>query len=326
MEASQAKGSGQELLPVAAQLQTIPFTSLPPQIRRMIYDIHFQEEVFELCWVHKKNSGVKYRPTHKVYSNGPILAQDTIRRRRALDLKNRFKQQKKNYAYEPQPGPCAFLITCKLIQQEATPIFYRLATFQSNSSGVLNAFLNCMGNGKQLAKANIRSLVLRQTISKEFPSEGRFKAAPNNTPPNLAFNTVCKRLARDLTGLRSLEMDLIDRGKGFNAEELDTKWLTGILAFTNVHLTRATIQVNVNGLSKQEMSAVNHELSTFLLKSPGLVETARQMIWCALFESVAPWLAGELRKNMLFWGGVDRPGRDQLVASLLEHLLEEEGH
>ena len=145
------------------------FFKLPCEVRVEIYEFYCQQEIFHIKWINgKKRKGFTYEPTHRHYSNGPELTSLALQSRRLKDLDRRRRSGHWTSPYTTAPGPTALLLACRLINIEATWVFYQNSTFQFHGSATIEAFLDTVGSR---AAGLIGGLELKRLVKVDSQSQ-----------------------------------------------------------------------------------------------------------------------------------------------------------
>lgn len=133
------------------------FLLLPGELRNKIYGYAFPEEFFQLQFIKKTTDSLTYS-LPKCGKLGPYIGPSAGRRRRLFDYPRRVHSKEIIPPYRLSPGPAALLLTCKKINEEATPIFYGSSIFSFNVPNTLRVFLKAL---RPETKQSIMSLALK---------------------------------------------------------------------------------------------------------------------------------------------------------------------
>ncbi|ETN38754.1 uncharacterized protein HMPREF1541_06792 [Cyphellophora europaea CBS 101466] len=166
---------------------TFPFLELPGEIRNKIYDLtiprshvlvigsHPQRE-FQASQKHDLDP-IRKIPRYRL--SGHVLSLDTT-----------------------DADPLGFLRTCRLINQEAVPVFYSKTTICFNNIKTIHKFLN-IAPASGLQSVSKISLTISSYGEPRLTRDTKWKNKQDKR-----WEDTCARLARNMTNLRCLELDL----------------------------------------------------------------------------------------------------------------------
>lgn len=239
-------------------LRTFKFCDLPGELRNKIYGYVFTREFYKICWADKKKTSLTYQlPKRPVYAS-PRLDPSVIRRRRLFDYPRRIRSNEVIESYELSPGPAALLLTCKLISEEASSLFYSISTFTFQNQGTFTAFLNTLSMTK---KASIRSLHLKHhTAGHPFWTQYRkWKGVYDDK-----WDDLCLKASDELTSLEELSIDLTinDVPMFFSPDE---PWMMALLWFQGTGLKRCSLMLRSHGVLDTVLEVENDKLRRLLL-------------------------------------------------------------
>ena len=168
---------------------TFPFLRLPPELRNKIYDLVFPE-----CRV-------------LILGNHPQkeLEQQKRRHPNQQPSKPRFRLSCRLLANKDSqltPVPLDVLEVCRTINEEATAYLYAHTTFRFHSVKTVNKFLNL---APTTGIQNIASMEVVHTGYGEpfYTKDSQWKGKDDEK-----WSMVCARIARELTALQYLDLDL----------------------------------------------------------------------------------------------------------------------
>lgn len=111
-------------------LRLFKFCDLPRELRSKICDYVFTPDFYKICWADKTKSSLTYQlPKRPAYASPRLDSSVSRRRRRLFDYPRRIRSNEVIEPYKPSPGPAALLLTCKLVNEEASSLLYSKSTF-----------------------------------------------------------------------------------------------------------------------------------------------------------------------------------------------------
>lgn len=243
---------------------SIKFLSLPGEIRNKIYDYAFPRELFKIGWA---ENGIKMKRNVKslTYSlpkrpsfKGPRLPPGVCRRRRLFDLPRRLRSSEAIPPYQLSPGPAALLLTCKVVNEEASSLFYGNNTFTFQNQAVFQRFLDTISSS---SKASIRSLHLKHhTAGHPFyrPNEC-FKQIYDDK-----WDDLCVQASAEMTSLEELSIDLTinDVPIVFNFNQF---WMMSIMEFERCELKRCSVSLRNTTADEAVIEVEEYKLRKELL-------------------------------------------------------------
>lgn len=239
-------------------LRPFKFCDLPGELRNKIYRYVFTREFYKICWADKTKTSLTYKlPKKPVYAS-PRLDPSVSRRRRLFDYPRRIRSNEVISPYKLCPGPAALLLTCKLVSEEASSLFYSISTFTFQNMGTFAAFLDTISLAK---KASIRSLHLKHhTAGNPFLTEYRkWKGVYDDK-----WDDLCLKVSDELTSLEELSVDLTinDVPMFFSPDE---PWLMALLWFEGIGLKRCSLMLRSHGVVDTVLEVESDKLRRLLL-------------------------------------------------------------
>lgn len=221
-------------------LRPFRFCDLPGELRNKVYGYVFTREFYKICWADKTKTSLTYQlPKRPVYAS-PSLHPSVSRRRRLFDYPRRSRSNEVIEPYKLSPGPAALLLTCKLVSEEASSLFYSISTFTFQNQGTFAAFLDTLSMPK---KASIRSIHLKHhTAGNPFMTHYRnWKGVFDGKWDNL-----CLQASDELTSLEELSLDITinDIPMFFSPDE---PWMMALSWFEDIGLKRCSLKLRSHG-------------------------------------------------------------------------------
>lgn len=239
-------------------LRPFNFCDLPGELRNKVYGYVFTQEFYKICWADNTKTSLTYKlPKRPVYAS-PRLDPSVSRRRRLFDYPRRICSNEVIEPYQLSPGPAALLLTCKLISEEASSLFYSKSTFTFQNLGTFAAFLDTLGIAK---KASIRSLHLRHhTAGNPFLTQHR---AWKNVYDD-KWDELCLKVSDELTSLEELSIDITinDVPMFFSPDE---PWMMALLWFEDIGLKRCSLTLRSHGALNTVLEVESDKLRRTLL-------------------------------------------------------------
>lgn len=231
--------------PVRAPLKysSVKFLSLPGEIRNKIYDYAFSKEFFKIGWAEngtkmKRNlKSLTYSLPKRPSFKGPWLEPGVCLRRRLFDLPRRLRSSEAIPPYQLSPGPAALLLTCKVVNEEASSLFYGNSTFTFQNQTVFQRFLDTIGSA---SKASIRSLHLKHHTA------GHPFYRPNECYKQIyddKWDDLCIQASAEMTNLEELSIDLTINDVPITFD-FTQNWMMSILEFERCELKRCSVRLH----------------------------------------------------------------------------------
>lgn len=239
-------------------IRPFKFCDLPGELRNKIYGYVFTREMYKICWADKTKTSLTYRlPKRPVYAS-PRLDPSVSRRRRLFDFPRRIRSNEVIEPYKLSPGPAALLLTCKLISEEASSLFYSKSTFTFQNQGTFAAFLDTLSMAK---KASIRSLHLKHhTAGHPFLTQHRkWKGVYDDK-----WDELCLKVSDELTSLEELSIDITinDIPMFFSPDE---PWMMALMWFEDMELKRCSLKLRSHGALSTVLEVESDKLRRILL-------------------------------------------------------------
>ena len=221
--------------PVRAPLkESTKFLNLPGEIRNKIYAYAFKNEFFEIRFADKAERSLTYRLPNRPWYMQPKLEPDVSRRRRLYDWPRRVRSKEVIPAFKLSPGPAALLLTCKKVNEEASPLFYGSSTFTFQNLRAFERFLNTLS---VTSKGSIRSLHLtHHTAGNAFHTPNQ----PFTRKYDLKWDSLCWKASEEMKSLEELSIDLMINEVPISFDPFDT-WMLALLSFEAIGLKRCSI-------------------------------------------------------------------------------------
>lgn len=221
--------------PVRSPLkESSKFLNLPGEIRNKIYEYTFKKEFFEIRFADKAERSLTYRLPNRPRYMQPRLKPDVSRRRRLYDWPRRIRSKEFIPAFKLSPGPAALLLTCKQVNEEASPLFYGSSTFTFQNLRAFDRFLNTLS---VTSKASIRSLHLtHHTAGNAFHTPNQ----PFTRKFDLKWDSLCWKASEEMKSLEELSVDLMINEVPISFDPFDT-WMLALLSFEAIGLKRCSI-------------------------------------------------------------------------------------
>lgn len=226
------------------KINAVKFLALPGELRNKIYSYAFTPEFYQIGWAgkgQKRDPAVKTKKRSLTYClpkrpgcKMPQLAPDACRRRRLLDLPRRLQSNEMIPEYRLSPGPAALLLTCKTVNEEASPWFYGNSTFTFECQGVFQDFMETIGKS---SKEAIRSLHL-----KHYTAGNAFYRCNQEykTKFDRKWENLCWGASDELTSLEELGIDLTINEVPLRFHP-DERWRLTLTAFADLELKRCSV-------------------------------------------------------------------------------------
>lgn len=221
--------------PVRAPLkESAKFLNLPGEIRNKIYAYAFRPQFFEIRFADKAERSLTYRLPNRPRYMQPRLEPDVSRRRRLYDWPRRVRSKESIPAFKLSPGPAALLLTCKQVNEEASPLFYGTSTFTFQNLRAFDRFLNSLS---ATSKASIRSLHLtHHTAGNAFHTPNQ----PFTRKFDLKWDNLCWKASEEMKSLEELSIDLMINEVPISFDPFET-WMIALLSFEAIGLKRCSI-------------------------------------------------------------------------------------
>lgn len=214
--------------------ESAKFLNLPGEIRNQIYEYAFPTEFFEIRFADKAERTLTYRLPNRPRYMQPKLEPDVSQRRRLYDWPRRVRSKEFIPVYKLSPGPAALLLTCKRVQEEASPLFYGSSTFTFQNLRVFDRFMNTLS---AMSKASIRSLHLtHHTAGNAFHTPNQ----PFTRNFDRKWDNLCWRASVEMKSLEELSIDLMINETPISFDPFDT-WMLALLSFEAIGLKRCSI-------------------------------------------------------------------------------------
>lgn len=214
--------------------ESAKFINLPGEIRNKIYAYAFKNEFFEIRFADKAERSLTYRLPNRPWYMQPRLEPNVSRRRRLYDWPRRIRSREPVPPFKLSPGPAALLLTCKTVNEEATPLFYRSSAFTFQNLRAFDRFLNTLS---ATSKASIRSLHLtHHTAGNAFLTPNQ----PFTTKFDLKWDNLCWRASEEMKSLEELSVDLMINEVPISFEPSD-RWMMALMSFEAIGLKRCSI-------------------------------------------------------------------------------------
>lgn len=244
--------------PQPLNFKPFKFCDLPGELRNKVYGYVFTREFYKICWADKTKKSLTYQlPKKPVYAS-PRLDPSISRRRRLFDYPRRIRSNEVIEPYKLSPGPAALLLTCKLISEEASSLFYSKSTFTFQNQGTFAAFLDTLSMAK---KASIRSLHLKHhTAGNPFLTQYRgWKVVYDDK-----WDDLCLKASDELTSLEELSLDITvnDVPLFFSPDE---PWMMALLWFEGTGLRRCSLVLRNHPVLDTVLEVESDKLRRMLL-------------------------------------------------------------
>lgn len=214
--------------------ESAKFLNLPGEIRNKIYAYTFKPEFFEIRFADKAEGSLTYRRPNRPRYMQPQLEPDVSRRRRLFDWPRRVQSKESIPAFKLSPGPTALLLTCKKVNEEASPLFYGKAAFTFQNLRAFDRFLKTLG---PRSKASIRSLHLtHHTAGNAFDTLYQ----PYTWKFDQKWDNLCWKASEELLSLEELSIELMINEVPISFDPSE-KWMMALLSFEAIGLKRCSI-------------------------------------------------------------------------------------
>lgn len=214
--------------------ESAKFLNLPGEIRNKIYAHAFKPEFFEIRFADKAEGSLTYRLPNRPRNMQPHLEPDVSLRRRLYDWPRRVQSKESIPVFKLSPGPTAFLLTCKKVNEEASPLFYAKSAFTFQNLRAFDRFLNTLG---PRSKASIRSLHLtHHTAGNAFDTLYQ----PFTRKFDQKWDNLCWKASEELLNLEELSIDLMINEVPISFDTSE-KWMMALLSFEAIGLKRCSI-------------------------------------------------------------------------------------
>lgn len=221
--------------PVRAPVtESAKFLNLPGEIRNKIYAHAFKPEFFEIRFADKAEGSLTYRLPNRPRNMQPQLEPDVSRRRRLYDWPRRVRSKEFVPAFKLSPGPAAMLLTCKQVNEEASPLFYTKSSFTFQNLRAFERFLKTLG---PISKASIRTLHLsHHTAGNAFDTLHQ----PYTRKFDQKWDDLCWKASQEMKSLEELSVDLMINEVPISFDPFE-KWMMALLSFEAIGLKRCSI-------------------------------------------------------------------------------------
>lgn len=246
--------------PVRAPLkESAKFLHLPGEIRNKIYGYAFKNDFFEIRFADKAERSLTYRRPQRPQYMQPKLPPDVSRRRRLYDWPRRVRSKELIPPFKLSPGPAALLLTCKTVNQEATPLFYRHSAFTFQNLRAFDRFLNTLS---VTSKASIRCLHLtHHTAGNAFHTPNQ----PFIRKFDQKWDDLCWKASKEMESLEELSIDLMINEVPISFDPFD-RWMMALLSFEAIGLKRCSILLRNHSTSKEVLEVEAFKIRQALLE------------------------------------------------------------
>lgn len=210
------------------------FLHLPGEIRNKIYAYAFPTKFFEIRFADKAEASLTYRIPNLPRYRQPRLEPNVSRRRRLYDWPRRVRSKEVIPAFKLSPGPAALLLTCKTVNEEATPLFYGSSTFTFQNLRAFERFLDTLS---VTSKASIRSLHLsHHTAGNAFITPYQ----PFTRKFDRKWDNLCWKASEEMKSLEELSVELMINEVPISFNPFAT-WMMALLSFEAIGLKRCSM-------------------------------------------------------------------------------------
>ena len=239
--------------------ESAKFLNLPGEIRNKIYAYAFKPEFFEIRFADKAERSLTYRLPHRPRYMQPRLEPDVSRRRRLYDWPRRVRSKECVPAFKLSPGPAALLLTCKKVNEEASPLFYGKSTFTFQNLRAFDRFLNTLG---ARSKASIRSLHLtHHTAGNAFNTFYQ----PFTRKFDRKWDDLCWKASEEMKSLEELSINLMINEVPISFDPFDT-WMMALLSFEAIGLQRCSIILHNHSTPEAVLRVEAYKIRQALLR------------------------------------------------------------
>lgn len=231
---------------------TFPFLRLPPELRNKIYDLVFPE-----CRV-------------LILGNHPQkeLEQRNRRRPNQQGSKPRYRLSCRllaNQNSQITPVPLDVLEVCRKINEEATAYLYAHTTFRFNSVKTVNKFLNLA------PKTGIQNIASMEVVHVGYGEPYYTKDSQWKRKADDKWSLVCARMARELTALQYLDIDLTLTSWPLQLKTT-APWTRPLLTLRGCGLHRVRIILRHHMFAKHRLAMTARSLENLMMAEKGREE------------------------------------------------------